>query len=136
MKQRFNWPLWGGLILAVVAFLSYFQFFVRFPITRDVPWVSAVLFLIAVALLISGWRRAPRKILPTIVVGLGLFVTGAFTFYVTIGSKDLPQSGRAPAVGQRAPDFALPDTNNQTVSLSNVLAESNGVLLIFYRGYW
>jgi hypothetical protein len=134
--KRFNWQLWGGLVLAVVAFMSYFTFFAQFAITRDVPWVSFALFLLAIALLVAGWRRAPRKILASIVAVLGLFVAGAFTFMVTAGSKNLPLSQRAPAIGQKAPDFALPDTQGRKVSLSDVLGQSNGVVLIFYRGYW
>lgn len=136
MARRFNGWLWGGLLLTVVAFLSYFAFFTRFAVTRDVPWVSFLLFLLAVALLVVGWRRAPRKILPTIVVVLGLFVTGAFTYLVTIGSRQLPAATDAPSVGQKAPDFILRDTANREVKLSSLLAQSNGVVLIFYRGYW
>ena len=134
--KRFNWQLWGGLVLAVAAFLSYFTFFSQYAITRDVPCVSFALFLVAIALLVAGWRRAPRKILASIVTVLGLFIAGAFTFMVTMGSKGLPVAQGAPAVGQQAPDFTLPDSQGRTVSLSNVLAQSNGVVLIFYRGYW
>ncbi len=134
--KRFNWQLWGGLVLAVVAFVSYFTFFSQYAVTRDVPWVSFALFLGAIALLIAGWKRAPRKILASIVAVLGLFIAGAFTFMVTAGSKGLPVAQGAPAVGQQAPDFALPDTQGRQVSLSNVLGQSNGVILIFYRGYW
>ncbi len=136
MKHRFNWQLWGGLLLAVVAFGSYFAFFVRFAVTRDVPWASFLLFLIAAVLLVAGWRRASRKILASLVAVLGLFVIGAFTFYVTVGTKNLPVSTGAPSVGATAPAFTLPDTNNRAVSLADTLNGSNGVLLVFYRGYW
>ena len=136
MKRAWNWQLWSGLALAVVAFLSYFLFFARFAMTRDIPWTSFVLFLIAGVLLISGWRRASRKLVPSLVALVGLLIIGAFTFTVTVGTKNLPASARAPSVGEKAPPFALPDTNNRTVSLSGLLAESNGVLLVFYRGFW
>ncbi len=135
MKTRFNWPLWGGLLLTVVAFLSYFSFFARFPVTRDVPWASFLLVLVAVALLVMGWRRAPRKIVASIVLVLGLAITGLFTYSVTAGSK-VPAAEGAPNVGQQAPAFTLRDTANREVALSNLLAQSNGVLLVFYRGYW
>jgi peroxiredoxin len=50
-------------------------------------------------------------------------------------------------VGDRAPDFSLPDEDRATVTLSSLLASPfstqggeqrrvNGVVLIFYRGYW
>lgn len=136
MNRRLNWRLWGGLLLAIVAFISYFALFAQFAVTRDVPWASFLLFAIAIGLLISGWRRASGKVLPSIVVVLGLLVLGAFTFSVTVGSKNLPISDRAPAVGQKAPTFALPDTNNQRVALADVVSGSNGVLLVFYRGHW
>jgi hypothetical protein len=135
MKRRFNWALWGGLLLAVIAFLSYFTFFVRYPVTRDVPWASFLLFLGAIALLVAGWRRAPRKIVASIVLVLGLAITAMFTHSVLVGSK-VPAAAGAPAVGEKAPEFTLRDSANRDVALSNLLAQSNGVLLIFYRGYW
>ncbi len=53
----------------------------------------------------------------------------------------LPQN--TPKVGDKAPDFSLPDKDNKTVKLSELLAEpgpkgqkGSWVLLIFYRGYW
>jgi peroxiredoxin len=55
---------------------------------------------------------------------------------VTVGSKQLPVASGAPAVGQKAPDFALRDTANREVTLSSLLTQSNGVVLIFYRGHW
>lgn len=134
MKQRFNWMLWAGLLLAVVGFVSYFAFFSRFPVTRDVPWVNVVLLLVAAALLVIGWRRAPRKIVASIVAVLGFVVIGAFTAYVV--RSDVPPSSGAPAVGEKAPAFVLPDTANRMVSLDDALSGSNGVLLVFYRGYW
>ena len=36
-------------------------------------------------------------------------------------------------VGDEAPDFSLPDTNNQIVTLSDH-RESENVVLVFYRG--
>ena len=136
MKQRFNWRLWGGLLLTVAAFLGYFLLLSQFEVTRDVPWAPFVLFVIAALLLISGWRRASRKILPSIVAVLGFLIIGAFTFMVTAGSKNLPASTDAPAVGEKVPAFALADTNKRVVSLTEVLAGSRGVLLVFYRGHW
>ena len=138
MTRRFNPPLWLGFVLSIAAFISYFTFFYRFPVTRDVPWVSYILFALAIVLLVVGWRRPSRKIVASIVVVLGIGVAAFFCGFVLIAARSLPASHGAPALGQRAPDFTLIDSDHHPVALSQVLAEPNtkGVLLIFYRGYW
>jgi len=133
-----NWPLWTGLALSVIAVVSYAVFFYRVPITRDVPWVSYVLFAIAIVLLIAGVRRAAgRKIVAIIVAIVGVGLAALFVFSVTIGSR-VPTGANIPAVGAKAPGFTLPDANGKPVALAQLLAApgSKGVLLVFYRGYW
>ena len=44
MKRSWNWAIWAGFILALLAAGSYVPFFVRFPSTRDVPWVNLLMF--------------------------------------------------------------------------------------------
>jgi len=139
MSRRFNWLLWTGFALSIAAFLSYYLFFYRFPITRDVPWPSFILFAIAMLLLAAGIRRATgRKIGAWIVTILGVGVCVLFCFTIFVASKELPESARAPAVGAKAPGFVLLDTNRRPVSLAGLLATpgTKGVILIFYRGYW
>ena len=131
-----NGRLWGGLLLSVAAFVSYFAFFYRYPITRDVPWVNILLFLAAIVLLITGFRRATRKISAGMVAVIGIGIAVAFGFGVTMASK-VPVSPAAPRVGQKAPDFTLLDSTRRETSLAQLVASSpKGVLLVFYRGYW
>jgi len=139
MKSRFNWQLWSGFALSAVAFATYFAFFIRFPVTRDVPFPTLILFAIAIVLLVAGLRRAQRfRPLAWIVTILGIAIAAFFCFAVFIGSRQLPVSETAIAVGAKAPDFALLDVTRKPVALAQLLeAPSNkGVVLIFYRGYW
>src|SRR5438270_11685312 len=137
-ERRFNWALWAGLALSVVAVASYVLFFYRFPITRDVPWVSYILLAAAIVLLIAGVRRAPgRKIVAIIVAAIGVGLAALFVASVTVFSR-VPTGANVPAVGAKAPDFTLLDASGKPVALAQLLAEpgAKGVLLIFYRGYW
>ena len=149
--RRLNWPLWTGLLVTLVAFLSYFFVFVLFPFTRDFPWANLVLFAVAGVLLFMGLRRGfasdrphpvRSKIVSSIVSVFSLFVFAMFIFTIFVVGRSLPASKGAPQVGQRVPEFSLPDTSGKTVSLNELLTtpingnRPKGVLLIFYRGYW
>jgi hypothetical protein len=147
--RSFNWPVWAGLLISVVAFFSYFFVFVRFPVTRDFPWASLLLFGVAAALLLVGLRRAfaPERRLGSKAAGivaatLAVAIFGFFVFTTFIMSRWMPAAQGAPRIGQRAPDFTLSDTDGKPVSLSELLSTPvngkapKGVLLVFYRGYW
>jgi hypothetical protein len=149
-QHRWNWHLWAGFLLCLVGFAT-FPIFARFPVTRDVPWVNFLFFGTGLAFLLVGLRRAfgqPQqfrgKIAGSILGTLSLIVVGVFCFIVFYQTRQLPASNGAPRVGQKAPEFVLPDTNNHPVSLSALLAgpmsqtqtPPKGVLLVFYRGYW
>ena len=151
--QRFNWQIWVGFLLSIVAFISYPLFFVNFPITRDFPWLNLLLLAVAGALIFIGVRRAftpgrsrKAKIGASILGGLGILVIGLFVFVFLIAARWLPAAEGAPHLGQKAPDFTLPDTTGKSVSLAELLSspingkagatQPKGVLLIFYRGYW
>ena len=149
--KRINWPLWVGFLLTLGAFLTYFFVFVWFPFTRDFPWANLVLFLIAGVLLFMGVRRGfasdrphptRSKIVAAIISAFSLVVFAMFVFTIFVVGRWLPASKGAPQVGQRVPDFSLPDSSARTVSLNELLTTPingnapKGVLLVFYRGYW
>jgi hypothetical protein len=135
--RSWNWALWSGLALSVFAFISYPTLFVRWPVTRDFPWVNLILFAIALALLYAGVRRAPRRVVPAITAFVGAAIFVLFIVSVFVLFKQMPTASNAPRVGSRAPNFTLLDENRRPVSLSQLVASSpRGVLLIFYRGYW
>jgi hypothetical protein len=149
--RRWNWPLWTGFLLSLIAFLSYFLLFYRFPVTRDMPWVNFLLFAVAILLLAIALKRAfgqPQtyrgKIMGPILTTLSLAVVVFFCVAIFYFSKQLPASAGAPRIGAKAPDFELSDSQGNKVSLANLLTTPNptthqapkGVLLVFYRGYW
>ena len=149
--RRFNWPLWLGFLLSLAAFLTYFLIFVQFPVTRDFPWLNLLLFVVAAVLLFAGLRRGfasdrphpvRSKIVSALVAAVSVLVIALFVFTIFIAARWLPASKGAPQVGQRAPEFSLPDTSGKQVSLNELLTSPidgnapKGVLLIFYRGWW
>jgi len=151
MKRRWNWHLWAGFLFCVAAFVSYLFVFARFPVTRDIPWVNFLLFAVGGALLVVGLQRAfghPQqyrgKISGPILGALSLLALGFFCYIIFYMTKQLPPPSAALRVGQKAPEFVLPDTNNNPVALSSLLSSPMpgsqtppiGVLLVFYRGYW
>ena len=85
-----------------------------------------------------------RKITGPILGTLSLLALGFFCYIVFYMTRQLPASAGAPHVGQKAPEFVLPDTTNQPVSLASLLSTPlvgsqvppKGVVLVFYRGYW
>jgi hypothetical protein len=149
--RRFNWPLWAGFLLTLIASFSYFAFFVRFPITRDFPWANLLLFVLAAVLLFMGLRRGfardrahptRSRIVTSIVSLFSVVIFALFVFVIFIAARWLPPSTGAPHVGQKVPEFTLSDANGKQVSLNELLTAPiegkppKGVLLVFYRGYW
>ena len=146
---KMNWQIWTGFVLSLVAGFSYEFLFVRWPITRDFPWANLLLFAIAIILLFLGLRRAFKpdkrivsRILSSLAAALGVLMLAGFLFAVFVAGRQVPESGGAPQVGQKAPDFTLTDSSNNPVTLAQLLSQPinnrppKGVLLIFYRGYW
>lgn len=151
ITKRLNWPLWLGVLLSFASIFTYFAIFIWFPFTRDFPWANLLIFLVALVLIFVGARRgfaADRphptrsKIITSIAATLGVLVAALFLFSYFVVGRWLPASKGAPQIGQRVPEFTLPDTTGRQVSLNELLtapvngSAPKGVLLIFYRGYW
>jgi ABC-type transport system involved in multi-copper enzyme maturation permease subunit len=141
----------SGFALAIFAFASYLFLFVRFPITRDVPWVNFLLFAIAGVLLLVGLRHvfggSPTLRRKITAVGLSLLSLAIFALFcnVILFATKLPPAKGAPRVGEKAPEFELQDTSGKPITLAELLVAPlpgtparppKGVMLIFYRGYW
>ncbi len=160
MKRSWNSPLWTGAVLVFAGVVSYPLICVRIPALRDFPWANLPLIAIGLALIAAGLMRAFRqpelhrgKVFGSVLAVLSLGVSGLFLYGIFVGAKHvLPASPGAPQVGQTAPDFTLPDSQNRPVSLTGALnslftpesangvaagaEKTAGIVLIFYRGYW
>jgi len=152
VKRAWNWQIWTGFLLALAVIPVYFVFFAKYPITRDVPWASWMMFTVAGWLLWTGVRRAfassgvyRGKIAGPILAVLSLGAAVFFGYATLYASRQLPAAAGAPRVGEKAPEFTLEDTSGKTVAMSALLSEPmpgtkeqkpRGLLLVFYRGYW
>ena len=142
-RQRNFLPL-AGFLVCLAGFIGYFLLFARYPVTRDVPWASWLLFAAGLGLLGAGIARAFRRpetyrgrIMGPILGVLSLAVVGFFLFATLIASRQLPAAADAPRVGSKAPDFTLPDKDGRPVALHDLVGPpSSWAVLIFYRGYW
>ncbi|HLJ29865.1 MAG TPA: hypothetical protein VKY85_24365 [Candidatus Angelobacter sp.] len=151
--KLWNWRLWAGFALSLVALLGY-AFIVASTGALAVFWPSLVLFLIAAVLLVSGFTRSRRepqtyrgRIAGPVLAGLSILFLGLFSFASYLVFKNFPAANNAPKVGQRAPEFTLVDSSGKNFSLSQLLSTPigsstgaarmpKGVLVVFYRGYW
>jgi peroxiredoxin len=57
-----------------------------------------------------------------------LFFVGSLWLFIHV--RDVPRSAGAPQVGQRVPDFTLPDSTDQPVSLAQLFSAAPGTALI------
>src|ERR1700724_2179857 len=97
MKRRWNWFVWLGFGVALLAAFSYIPIFTRFPATRDVPWVNLLLFAVGGFLLGIGVYRAfaqPNryrgKISGIVLSALSLALAGLFCFGVFYQARKIP----------------------------------------------
>jgi AhpC/TSA family len=142
VKRKWNWSLWVGFVCAIAGFLSYF-FFIQFPFTRDFPWVNFLLFGVGGIFLLAGLVRAfgkPQlyrgKVFGPILAVLSVLISGFFFYLIFYELRQVPASTGAPHVGQKAPEFTLPDQDDKPAALADLISGSKAVVLIFYRGFW
>lgn len=143
MKRRRNILVWIGFAIVIASLVSYIPVFAVFPVTRDIPWVNYLLFLVGGVLLAAGVRRAFRdpehyrgKMSGSILAALSALVISFFVLGVTYFTRQIPSGATAVSVNQKAPPFVLTDAAGKPVSSAGLLMDHRGLLLVFYRGHW
>ena len=147
-QKRSNRALWLGLLLVVLGVLSNGLYFLGVP-APPIPWISLLLPIVGLAFVVAGvWRAfaSPAvyrgKVVGSLAAALCTLILAASVAGFVISRRLPAPSAGTPQVGQRVPDFTLPDSEGHPVSLSTLLSGSAGgappkaVLLVFYRGYW
>jgi hypothetical protein len=135
MKRKWNWPLWIGFVVAVGGLFSY-EFFARFPFTRDFPWANLLLFGIGATLLLVGLFCAfgrPQvyrgRVFGSIFATISLFLFAFFAYEIFYVLRQVPLSAQAPRVGEKVPEFSLPNQNGKSVALTDLLSPEGAVLI-------
>ena len=155
VERRRTWAPWMAFVFTLIAIALNALTFVTLRGTQVILWLSFLAGSIAVVYGIVGIGRAFRrpqvfggKVTSSIFSVFALVVC-ALMIFLWYHARSLPASAGAPRIGQKAPDFTLPDTLGRNVSLTQLLghgdsaaptstsaAAPKAVLLIFYRGYW
>jgi hypothetical protein len=125
--------VWIGAALSLTALISYFTFFAQFPSLRDTPWVNLLAMVAGLGLSIAAIVR--RRSVWSIAGGMfSALCAAALIGYVYVLSYQMPGSGSAIAVGDRAPSFELADSTGRLVQLDDYLGSR--AVVVFYRGFW
>ena len=123
-----------SLVIAIGAIAAY-ALLLRVVIVRNHPEGYVVAFAVATALSVLAVVRARSRRWPAwialAITGL-LLVGGGWFNFVAARVPDTPTAFR---VGERPPDFALPDASGRPVSLADYRGKKP-VVIVFYRGYW
>ncbi len=98
--------------------------------TKIVVWFGLVFVLALLMVACSGATPNPQTVEPKSAESVVTEEPEPTESVVT----DEPKSAPSPLTGEIAPDFTLPDSNGNEVSLADTLQEKEQVVIIFYYG--
>jgi hypothetical protein len=124
-----------ALLSAVVAAggLAAYVLLLRVALVRNHPEGYVVAAAIATALAVLALRRS-RRWTSWLALAFSTLVLIVGTWFNFVAAR-VPDTPTALRVGERAPDFTLPDASGRPVSLADYRGR-RAVVLVFYRGYW
>jgi len=121
-------------VIAIGAIAAY-ALLLRVAIVRNHPEGYVIAAALGTALAALAVVRARARRWPAwLALGLAsvLLVGSAWFNFVLARIPDTPTTLR---VGERPPDFTLPDAGGRPVTLADYRGKKP-VVLVFYRGYW
>ena len=132
--MRRTWLAVISLVLALGAPIGY-ALLIRVPLVRNHPGAYVAAFALAMAVAIVAVARGHGRRWPAwIALGVSaiLLLAGGWFNYVV---ARVPAGVTVLRVGERPPDFTLPDAEGKPVSLADFRGRKP-VVVVFYRGYW
>jgi len=119
------------LLLAASLVISWLT--LKAGVYRRIPYEHYILLSGSIGVGIYAWRQDPSWVTggPIFIVVL---VAGFLVWYVHWGSV-FPRSELRIRVGDRFPDFSLPDSDGKTITADD-LGGKQSALYLFYRGDW
>jgi cytochrome oxidase Cu insertion factor (SCO1/SenC/PrrC family) len=127
-----GWLAASSVALGVGAVAAYVLLF-PVALVRNHPEAYVAAFALAAALAVLALRRS-RRWPGWAALALSLLLLGAGVWVNAVVAR-VPDTPVAFRVGERAPDFTLPDADGRPVTLADYRGQKP-VVLIFYRGYW
>jgi len=122
-----------SLLLAVAAPVAYILL-IRVPTVRNHPGAYVAAFAVALALAVLALVRGRGRRWPAwIALGVSALLLAGGTWFDLVVAR-VPMTPTVLRVGERPPDFTLPDAEGRPVSLAQFRGKP--VVLVFYRGYW
>ena len=123
-----------SVLLALGAVVAYASL-LRVPLVRNHPEGYVVAFAAATALAVLAVTRARRRRWPAwVALALSALLLAAGAWFDLVLAR-VPVTPSVLRVGERPPDFTLPDAAGRPVTLSAYRGHKP-VILVFYRGYW
>jgi hypothetical protein len=132
--MRVVWLALSSLSLAVGAVVAY-ALLLRVPAVRNHPGAYLAAFALAAALAVLALARGRGRRWPAwVALGVSVLLLGFGTWF-NLAVARVPAPSTVLRVGERAPEFTLPDAAGRPVSLAEFRGKKP-VVLVFYRGYW
>jgi cytochrome oxidase Cu insertion factor (SCO1/SenC/PrrC family) len=115
----------GGIAAYVLLF--------RIAAVRNHPTIYVAAFAVATALAVLALVRA-RHWPAWVALGLSVVLLAAGSWFNFVMAR-VPTTPSVLRVGERPPDFTLPDASGRPVTLADYRGKKP-VVLVFYRGAW